>query len=178
MTEPKINEDIKEELAADGEKAGVELEEYTPYPFDAEKISITDKRVPMETIIRRLRQGSISAPAIQRRAGIWGNDQQSRLIESLMLKIPIPLFYVSEDEDVNWKVVDGLQRITAIRRYIVHEEFNLLELEFMREFEGLSFNQLPQKFQSRILETEFQFAIINPSTPANVQRLVFKRINT
>ena len=60
MTEPKINEYIKEELAADGEKAGVELEEYTPYPFDAEKISITDKKLVMETLDRRLKQESIS----------------------------------------------------------------------------------------------------------------------
>jgi hypothetical protein len=178
MTEPKINEDIKEELAADGEKPGVELEEYTPYPFDAEKISITDKRVPMTTILRRIKHGSIFVPTMHRADDIWSDDRQSRFIESLMLRIPVPLFYVAEDEDVNWKVIDGFQRITAIRGYIVNEEFKLLELEFMREFEGLSFNQLPQKFQSRILETEFQFAIINPSTPANVQRLVFKRINT
>ncbi|BBO86455.1 hypothetical protein DSCO28_70210 [Desulfosarcina ovata subsp. sediminis] len=176
MTKDKNN--VQEELAADGGKAGVELEEYAPYPFDAEKISITDKRVPMETVIRRLKQKTISAPEIQRGEGLWGDDQQSRLIESLMLKIPVPLFYVAEDENVSWKVVDGLQRITAIRRYVLNHEFKLVGLEFMRELEGKTFEQLPNKFQTRILETEFQFAIINPSTPQNVQRNVFKRLNT
>lgn len=181
MTESTIEDDIPQELAADGKEAGVELEEYNPFPFDAEKISISDKRVPLQTLIRRLRQGTISAPSIQRGAGIWGDDQQSRLIESLMLKIPVPLFYVAEEaeeEDVNWKVVDGLQRVTAIDRYVLRQEFALSGLEFLRELEGCKFDDLPQKFQNRIFETEFQFAIINPSTPQNVQRNVFKRLNT
>lgn len=181
MTENSKNDDTPQELGADGKEAGVELEEYNPFPFDAEKISISDKRVPLQTLIRRLEQGTISAPPIQRGAGIWGDEQQSRLIESLMLKIPVPLFYVAEEadeKDVNWKVVDGLQRVTAIDRYVLRQEFALSGLEFLRDLEGRKFDDLPQKFQNRILESEFQFAIINPSTPQNVQRNVFKRLNT
>ncbi len=178
MSEDQNQDKIRQELAADGSEAGVELEAYNPFPFDADKISISDKRVPFETLTRRLKQNTIQAPSIQRGAGLWGNDQQSRLIESLMLKIPVPLFYVAEEEDVVWKVVDGLQRITAIKRYVINQEFALSGLEFLNALEGCKFDQLPQKFQTRILETEFQFAIINPSTPQNVQRNVFKRLNT
>lgn len=178
MSDDQNNEKIRQELAADGSEAGVELEDYNPFPFDADKISISDKRVPFETLTRRLKQKTIQAPLIQRGEGLWGNDQQSRLIESLMLKIPVPLFYVAEEEDVVWKVVDGLQRITAIKRYVITQEFGLTGLEFLNALEGLKFDELPPKFQTRILETEFQFAIINPSTPQNVQRNVFKRLNT
>lgn len=178
MSEKIIDEYIPQELAADGREAGVEKDEFKPFPFDSEKISISDKRVPLQTLIRRLEQGTISAPAIQRGAGLWDDDQQSRLIESLMLKIPVPLFYVAEDEDSSWKVVDGLQRVTAIDRYVLRKEFKLSGLEFLDELEGKEFDRLPQKFQNRILETELQFAIINPSTPQNVQRNVFKRLNT
>jgi len=177
MTEISTNDDTPQELAADGREAGVESDEYIPFPFDAEKISITDKRVPLQTLIRRLGQGTISAPPIQRGAGIWDDQQQSRLIESLMLRIPVPLFYVAEDEDGNWKVADGLQRVTAIRRYVPGQEFALSGLEFLRELEGCRFDDLPRKYQNRILETEFQFAIVNPSTPQNVQRIVFKRLS-
>ncbi|OEU68904.1 MAG: hypothetical protein BA863_10785 [Desulfovibrio sp. S3730MH75] len=123
MTESTTDDYISQELTADGREAGVELEEYNPFPFDAEKISISDKRVPLQTMIRRLKQGTITAPPIQRGAGIWDDEQQSRLIESLMLKIPVPLFYVAEEEDINWKVVDGLQRVTAIDRYVLRQEF-------------------------------------------------------
>jgi len=181
MPEKTMNDDTPQELAANGREAGVELDEYNPFPFDADKISISDKRVPLQTMIRRLKQGTITAPPIQRGAGIWDDDQQSRLIESLMLKIPVPLFYVAEvdeEETINWKVVDGLQRVTAINRYVLLQEFALSGLEFLRDLEGRKFDDLPQKFQNRIFETEFQFAIINPSTPQNVQRNVFKRLNT
>lgn len=178
MTESAKDDYTPQELAADGREAGVERDEYGPFPFDAEKISISDKRVPLQTLIRRLEQGTITAPLIQRGAGIWDDEQQSRLIESLMLRIPVPLFYVAEEEDIHWKVVDGLQRVTAIDRYVLRQDFALSGLEFLRELEGCRFDDLPQKFQNRILETEFQFAIINPSTPQNVQRNVFKRLNT
>jgi hypothetical protein len=178
MQPSAIDAQARQELGADGREAGVEFEEYAPYPFASDKISISDKRVPLQTLLRRFEQHTISAPLIQRGAGIWDDEQQSQLIESIMLRIPVPLFYVAEDEEVNWKVVDGLQRITAIKRYVYDKEFPLVGLEFMHELEGMKFDQLPLKFQTRILETEFQFAIINPSTPQNVQRNVFKRLNT
>ena len=178
MTEMTENDYIPQELGADGRESGVEQEEYNPFPFNAERISISDKRVPLETLVRRLKQGTVTASPIQRGEGIWSDEQQSRLIESLMLKIPVPLFYVAEEEDINWKIVDGLQRVTAIKRYVLDLEFGLSGLEFLRELEGNKFDELPAKFQNRIWETEFQFAIINPSTPQNVQRNIFKRLNT
>lgn len=169
---------IHQELAADGSKAGIEEEVIAPFPFDADKIAISNKPVPLEALLRRLKQGTISSPLIQRGAGIWDDGQQSRLIESLMLKIPLPLFYVAADVDEKWKVVDGLQRVTAIRRYVHDQEFSLKDLEFIRELNGKKFSELPQKFQNRIFETEFSFAIITPPTPPEVQRNVFKRLNT
>lgn len=167
-----------EELTAAGLPSGVECEPEEPFPFDAEKISITDKRVSLETLLRRLRQGTISSPFIQRGENLWGDGQQSRLIESLMLRIPLPLFYVAADARETWKVVDGLQRITAIRRFILDKAFTLSGLEFLKAHEGDNFDALPQLYQNRILETELQFAIIGPSTPENVQRNIFKRLNT
>lgn len=167
-----------EELTAEGLPGGVEREGEEPFPFDAEKISITNKPVPLETLLRRLRQGSISSPLIQRGEQLWGDDQQSRLIESLMLRIPLPLFYVAADEQERWKVVDGLQRITAIRRFIQDKAFTLSGLEFLKAHEGDDFESLPSLYQNRILETELQFAVIGPSTPEKVQRNIFKRLNT
>jgi hypothetical protein len=176
MTEQHM---IPQELGADGTLTGIEKEIEIPYPFDAEKISISNIPVPAETLIRRLKQQTIRSPLIQRGAGIWGDEQQSRLIESLLLKIPLPMFYVAADDDEIWFVVDGLQRVTAIRRFVIDQEFALSGLEFLgKEYNGLKFEKLPQKMRNRILESQFTFAVINPSTPPNVQRNVFKRLNT
>ena len=176
----QIEINIKEEIAADGSLSGVEEEESeAPFPFDAEKISISSKTIPIETLLRRIKQGTISSPEIQRKEGVWSIEQQSRLIESLMLRIPLPMFYVSADENEHWKIVDGLQRITAIKNFLYIEKPKKLKgLEFLSKFEGHTFNKLSPLYQNRILETEFQFAIIAPSTPENVQRNIFKRLNT
>ena len=178
MPQTEDNLNLREEPAADGNPSGIEEEAITPFPFDAEKISISNQVLSIETLVRRLNQNTVYPPRIQRRGDLWNNGQQSRLIESMMLRIPLPLFYIAADEEDNWNVVDGLQRLTAIERFIRKQELTLSGLEFMQDFDGFKFDDLPQKMQNRILETQLSFAIINPSTPPEVQRNVFKRLNT
>jgi len=174
----ELNEDIKQELAADGSPSGVEEEAYTPYPFDAEKISITRKTLVLSNVIKRLERNLIHAADIQRRENLWDIGKQSRLIESLMLKIPLPLFYVAADKNDELTIVDGLQRISAIKGYISENKFNLSGLEFLTEFNGKNFKKLPENMQIRIEETNLDFVIINPDSPPAVQRNIFKRLNT
>jgi hypothetical protein len=95
-----------------------------------------------------------------------------------MLKIPLPLFYVAADKNDELTIVDGLQRISAIKGYISENKFNLSGLEFLTEFNGKNFKGLPENMQIRIEETNLDFVIINPDSPPAVQRNIFKRLNT
>ncbi|QTA81066.1 DUF262 [Desulfonema limicola] len=190
----EIDGKYSEDLAADGSFAGVESDDYghdEQEPFDPEKISIEPKVVAMDAVIRRLIQGSIRlAPAFQRNE-VWDIERKSQLIESMMLKIPVPMFYVAANEKGNWDVVDGLQRLTTIKDFVIGREyfktkneelrgkgFKLNCLEFWNKFNDHTFSELPEHIVNRILETQFQFTIINPGTPEEVKRNVFKRINT
>jgi len=158
-------------------------------PFNPNDISIDTKPVLLGTILTRLEKGNLKLNPPFQRKEVWDKRQNSRLIESLMLKIPLPTFYVSSDQDENWDVVDGRQRLTAIKEFILgnydnkkkeydKKGFKLQDLEFWDELNGKTYEELPGKLYNRITETVFNFTIINPDTPEKVKRNIFKRINT
>jgi hypothetical protein len=95
-----------------------------------------------------------------------------------MLKIPLPLFYVSADKNDQLTIVDGLQRISAINKYVSKESFSLRELEFLTELNGKKFSELSDSMQIRIEETNLECVVINPDSPPALQRNIFKRLNT
>jgi hypothetical protein len=95
-----------------------------------------------------------------------------------MLKIPLPLFYVSADKNDRLTIVDGLQRISAINEYVSNDSFSLRELEFLTELNGKKFSELPESMQIRIEETNLNCVVINPDSPPALQRNIFKRLNT
>lgn len=148
-------------------------------PFDTSKIRVETKNTQMDALIKRIKNKEIDlAPDFQRLGGIWKDDAQSRLIESMLIKIPLPAFYMDASNDDNWLVVDGLQRLTTIRRFVVDEELSLSGMEFLVDYNEKKFSELPRNFQRRIEETDIVLYLIQPGTPANVKFDIFRRINT
>ena len=104
----------------------------------------------------------------------------SRLIESILLKMPIPLFYFDVANPDKWLVVDGLQRLSTIKQFAVDNEkpLKLTDLEFMTELNGLGYLDLPRPLQRVIDETQIVTCQIEAQTPKEIRYSIFNRINT
>lgn len=179
------------EVTADGRPTDIEREEAEDEvieditsPFDPEHIDIDTRTTTVDLLLSRLRNEMIDlAPDFQRKAGIWTDGKQSRLIESLLLRIPIPSFYAAEKKDGSWAIVDGIQRLTSIARFVEPQTvgadpLKLTGLEYLRNFDEASFADLSGKLQIRLRETEVVVHVIRRGTPEPVMFNVFARINT
>jgi hypothetical protein len=170
-----------------GRSTDVELEESDELihePFDPAEIDVQTRNPTVDLLLSRLKRGVLDlAPDFQRSAGIWSDANQSRLIESLLLRIPLPTLYAAETGEESWAIVDGIQRLSTIARFVNPEvigakPLKLRGLEYLRQYEGRGYSELPPALQTRIDETELIVHLIRAGTPEPVKFNIFARINT
>lgn len=180
---PEVIGDNTDPISDGNEDPGLETErednenEKITDPFDPELIKIRTAPLLISQLVTRVEWHEIDLDPEFQRLRVWNSARQSRLIESLLLRIPIPVFYVAADEKETWTVVDGVQRMSTINDYVTGQ-FALSQLQYLTHLNGLRHTDLPRPMQRRIGETQLIVNIIEPSTPSEVMFNVFYRINT
>jgi hypothetical protein len=108
---------------------------------------------------------------------VWDDGKASRLIESLLLNVPIPVCYFAEDDDFNFEVIDGLQRITSLKRYLA-DEFPLTGITVLAEIAGKKFSELTPRDQRRLANRTIRCVAITSDSHPDIKFDVFERLNS
>lgn len=149
-------------------------------PYDPDLIRVETTTMSLRQVSDMIKDGDINlSPDFQRNA-IWDNQRKCRLIESILLRIPLPVFYFSADKTGALSVVDGLQRLTAIKEFM-NNELVLKRLEYLNECEGCTYNdgnKIDGRYYRRFNLTQITTNIIESSSPTRVKYDIFRRLNT
>ncbi|MEW6037873.1 MAG: DUF262 domain-containing protein [Pseudomonadota bacterium] len=164
-----------------GGQAEEVLEGYEPpvpggwegYPLD--ELAIRDERRTTSDVIRRIKNERFVLDPDFQRGFVWNRDKQSRLIESILLRIPLPVFYVAEDEEGRLIVVDGRQRLTTLLHFLDNKL--ALQLKDRPELDGKRFDNLDVRLQNRVEDCQLLFYIIDRSVPERARLDIFERVN-
>lgn len=153
-------------------------------PYDPEKIKVRSDKLPITLISQMIDDGDIDLNPDFQRNFVWNSFQKSRLIESILLRIPLPMFYFAEDKDGKLSVVDGLQRIATIKEFM-DNKFPLRNLQYLgNQCNGRYYKDADKKkgidlkYFRWFNLTSLSANTIDPTSPYKVKYDIFRRINT
>jgi hypothetical protein len=170
----EIDEDIDNESSEEGGEVGLSK------PYDPTQIRVDPKAFSLRNVLDMIDDGDLDLAPDFQRMRVWTPEQKSRLIESVLLRIPLPAFYFSSDTEGYMQVVDGVQRLSTIHEFVRNNSFTLQHLEYLdRELGGKAFSEIKgTTWAKRINATQIIVNVIDPQTPLRVKFDIFKRINT
>lgn len=181
MSMEDIQMQDNQEVEVENLNGGKSTEEITK-PFNPNEIDVDISTVNLGSLIDQLENDEIDLqPDFQRVTDVWDNVKKSRLIESILLGLPLPSFYFSENPvSQKLSIIDGLQRICAIRDFVLEKEnpLKLEGLQFLKNFEGFTFSQLARPEVKRIKSLKITMNTLRKGTPLDVKYIIFQRVNT
>lgn len=156
---------------------------------DPDEVPIRDRKVvtqpydlAVDSLIEQIRGGTIflrplsERPSFQRRY-VWTDLLASRLIESILLNVPIPPCYLSQNDDFELDVIDGQQRLYSLYRYL-ENQFPLTGLEVLTELNGKRFFEIENKLQRQVRTHTLRCVLITNESHPEIKFDIFERLNT
>ena len=143
------------------------------YPIDT--LLIRNENRTVHDVLRRIEKGSFVMDPDFQRDFIWPEDKQSKLVESVLMRIPLPVFYLAEDDRGRMVVVDGLQRLSTFERFVNNQL--RLKLPNQAELNKKRFRDLSPKLQNRVEDCNLVLYVIDAKVPERARLDIFERVN-
>ena len=171
------DDDIEKEDTSSGE------EECISHPFNPNEVEIETPPFTVGYLIDKMQHKEINMNTeFQRESNLWSGEKQSRLIESILLGLPLPAFYF-DTMNKPWDIIDGLQRCCSIENFCVKKTLKLTGLEFLAKkdgkkyLEGEGFDDLDRSLQRSIIMRPITVHLIKKAHKS-IRFILFKRLNT
>lgn len=144
------------------------------YPLD--DLLIRHESRTVHEVLRRIARGQFVMNPDFQRDFVWDEGKQSKLIESIIMRIPLPVLYLAEDDEGRMIVVDGLQRLSTFKRFVENEL--KLKLPDRPRLNGRHFDDLSPKLQNRIEDCNLILYVIDQKVPEQARLDIFDRVNS
>lgn len=172
-------------LDRENEELIVKTDDETNAKYKRGEIRIVTEqaRYPIKSIKSMIESGDYKLnPEYQRRKR-WNNIRKSRLMESFIMNVPLPPIFLYEYEYSKYEVMDGLQRLSSIYDFY-SGSFALEGLEYWKELNGKTYNQLPFEIQRGIDRRYISSIVLLEETAKTAEeaeklkQIVFERLNS
>lgn len=151
-------------------------------------VSFDNYDLSVRELMAMFSEGNLYIPPEYQRQFIWDDDRQSMLVESIFLGIPIPNIFFATNPDASWEVVDGVQRLCSLFRFIGDKKvleiidrespLKIRGLEKLNLLNGKQFDEIDKTLQLSFQTRPVRITVLNDKSDENVRFDLFERLNT
>lgn len=145
-------------------------------PKEERKLDTVSYDYSVSYLNELIKQGKIILEVPFQRQYIWPEDKSAQLIESLILNVPIPPLYFAEEEDGKWLVIDGLQRLSSIKKFF-ENEYSLKKMDVIKELDKSKYKDLPPKAKGLLDDGLMRVNVIKKTSHPDIKFDIFMRLN-
>lgn len=147
--------------------------------FDTNRVNIYTSTYTVYWLVKSgFLTGELDTGNFSREHEKWDIIQKSRFIESILLRIPVQSMYFDMTHYGKTIIIDGYQRLSAIKSFVVNQEFYLEGLEYLKDLEGCTFKSLPRNLSRRIEWTKILCHSVRPITPESISNTIYYLLHT
>ena len=143
--------------------------------FQNREVFVEKKSITLSEFKTMWDEGDIELNTDYQRDYVYSEKRASKLIESILMGIPIPTVYLSQEQDETYSVIDGQQRITSFVKYLSNE-YKLKDLKELSELNELFFKDLDKEIQRKLKKCSLETIIILKKS-SDLKYEIFARLN-